>query len=118
MSELNPTKSIDALLTPAPLKLGELLILEKFEVPAVHGDFSSMLENGFACWLLKQDRKHILTLNRTEALAEATIWLDSITKLELIKEVDQLVDAICLYYETLPKQEESQKKTTNEPMVQ
>lgn len=111
MSELNPTKSIDVLLNPNQLKLGQYLILDKFECPCILGNFASMLENGFACWLLKQDRKEMLAKSRIEALAEATIWIDSLTKEELFKEVENLVDSIVAFYDTLPKSDEAQKKT-------
>lgn len=114
MSELNPTKSIDALLDPAPLKLGQLLILDKFACPCTTGNFADMLENGFACWLLKQERKEVLALDRVEALAKASEWIDTLTKQELFKEVEALIDSIGAFYDTLPKADESQKKTTTE----
>lgn len=115
MSELNPDKSIDALLSPAPLKLGQILILDKFACPCTMGKFDDMLENGFACWLLKQERKEILALDRAEALAKASEWIDTLTKQELFKEVEALIDSIGAFYDTLPKADESQKKTaTNE----
>ena len=111
MSELNPQKSIDVLLNPNQLKLGQYLILDKYKSPCILGDFSSMLENGFACWLLKQDRKEVLAKSRIEAFAEATIWIDSLSKQELFKEVEKLVDSIVAFYDTLPKADEAQKKT-------
>lgn len=115
MSELNPQKSIDVLLNPNPLKLGQILILDKFDCPCTKGDFKSMLENGFACWLLKQERKEVLTKTRAEALAEATEWLDTLSKQELFEEVEKLVDGIGAFYDILPKADESQKKNqTNE----
>jgi hypothetical protein len=110
MSELNPQKSIDVLLNPNPLKLGEFLILDKFECPCIEGNFSSMLENGFACWLLKQERKELFAKSRIEALAEATEWIDTLSKQELFKEVEKLVEGIGAFYDTLPKADESQKK--------
>lgn len=110
MSEINPQKSIDVLLNPNPLKLGQFLILDKFECPCIVGKFDDMLENGFACWLLKQERKEILAKTRAEALAEATEWIDTLSKQELFKEIEVLVDGIVAFYDTLPKADESEKK--------
>lgn len=116
MSELNSKNSIDALLSPHPLKLGEILILDKYDSPCTSGDFNDMLENGFACWILKQKRDELFKLSRSEALAKASEWIDTLNKSELIAEIRQLVDGVAAFYKTLPKSDETQKKTTNEAM--
>lgn len=119
MSELNPQKSLEAILKPNPIKLGQMALLDFFQCRCAIGDFSSMIDNGFACWILEHNSVDIASKNksRQELLLEALDWMDGLTQDEFFDKVEKMCDGIKAYYDALPKAEESQKKTINEAMA-
>lgn len=119
MSEINSKKSLEAIIKPNPIKLGQLALLDFFECRCAIGDFSSMIDNGFACWILEHNSVDIASKNksRQELLLEALDWMDGLSQDDFFDKVEKMSEGIKAYYDALPKAEESQKKTANEPMA-
>lgn len=117
MSEINSTKSLEAILKPNPITLGQMALLDYFQCRCAIGDFDSMIDNAFACWILEHKPQDIIGTTRQDLLIKVLEWMDSLTHEEFFDKVEKMSEGLKAYYDALPKAEESQKKTISEQMA-
>lgn len=105
----NPVESIDALLSPSPLTLGQIALLERIDSPLLRGDVSSISKCAEALWLLSLPRDEAAS-RWQEAPVQGVLWLDATPLQAYRKRLAEVLDGITAFYRMLPAQEGGEPK--------
>ena len=109
MTMENPVESIDALIDPSPLTLGQIALLERIDSPLLRGDVGSMSRCAEAMWLLSLPREEAARRWK-EAPVQGILWPDAPTLQEYRKRLAEVLDGITAFYRMLPAQEGGEPK--------
>lgn len=105
----NPVESIDALLAPSPLTLGQIALLERIDSPLLRGDVSSISKCAEALWLLSLPLEEAASRWK-EVPVQGVLWLDATPLQAYRKRLAEVLDGITAFYRMLPAQEGGEPK--------
>lgn len=101
----NPVESIDALITPAPLSLGRIALLERINSPLLRGEVADMAACAEGLWLLSLPVEEAAK-RWPDAAVQGICWLDATPLQEYRKRLSEALDGITAFYRMLPPAEE------------
>lgn len=106
----NPEDGLDALISPDPLTLGRVALLERADSAVLRADVGSLTETLAALWLARAPIEEAAREwpRRYELSA---VWGDTLSPADYRRELHRLLLALSAFRRILPRATEDQKKT-------
>ena len=101
-----PDRALEAMVDPAPLTLGQVVLLELYKLPILDGKIDDLNATAFALWLLSMPLEQAVA--EAHFPEKAIMWADRIGVEEYNDRLVKACLAIARFFGMLPKAESSE----------